>query len=210
MNRAAPDRTVFLVKDGTLLENVPFNVEPSRIVLARGAADGVRRLAAAGFRLVVVTNQPGIARGYFSRSAIAIVEAQVRALLAREGVRLAGFYYCPHDPNGSIAPFNRVCACRKPADGLLRRAARELDIDLDSAWLVGDILDDVEAGRRAGCRPILLDCGNETDWRTGPLRVPEHVVADLAAAAAVILERTLAEPSAAAAKVGPDGEATLV
>ncbi|HEU4616580.1 MAG TPA: HAD family hydrolase [Gammaproteobacteria bacterium] len=183
----ASERAVFLDKDGTLLDDVPYNVDPSRIALAPGAAEGVRLLAAAGLPLVVVTNQGGVARGLFPESALARVERRIAELLSEVGAALAGFYYCPHDPRGSVAPFNRACGCRKPAPGLLHDAARDLGIALDRAWLVGDILDDVEAGRRAGCRTILLDRGNETEWRVAPERVPDHVAADLLGAAQIIL-----------------------
>jgi histidinol-phosphate phosphatase family protein len=178
---------VFLDKDGTLIDDLPYNVDPERITLAPGAAEGVRLLAEAGCRLVVVTNQPGVALGRFPLSAIGAVEARLRELLAEHGAALAGFYYCPHDRRGSVAPFNRPCACRKPADGLLRRAARELNVDLESAWLVGDILDDIEAGRSAGCRTILLNCGGETEWRLGPKRIPHRIAPDLHSAAKIIL-----------------------
>ncbi|HEX5421251.1 MAG TPA: HAD-IIIA family hydrolase, partial [Gammaproteobacteria bacterium] len=115
--------TVFLDKDGTLIDDLPYNVDPARITLAPGAAEGARLLTKAGFRLVVVTNQPGVAQGRFPSSALAAVEERLGELLAEHGAALAGFYHCPHDPHGSVAPFNRDCACRKPDDGLLRRAA---------------------------------------------------------------------------------------
>jgi histidinol-phosphate phosphatase family protein len=178
---------VFLDKDGTLLDDVPFNVDPDRITLAPGAAEGARLLTEAGYALVVVTNQSGVAHGAFPESALSRVEAHVRALVEAAGGRLLGFYYCPHDVSGSVAPFNRACGCRKPEPGLLHRAASELDLALDQAWLVGDILDDIEAGRRAGCRTILLDRGNETEWRFAPGRVPHRVASDLREAAEIIL-----------------------
>lgn len=161
-------RAVFLDKDGTLIDDIPFNVDPARIRLARGASS-LARLTRAGFKLMVVSNQPGIARGHFDEAALARAYRHIDALLGARGVRLSGFYYCPHGETGA-------CACRKPRPGLLRRAARVRGIDLARSWLVGDILDDVEAGRRAGCRTVLLDVGNETEWRTGPWRTP-HVYA---------------------------------
>jgi histidinol-phosphate phosphatase family protein len=178
---------VFLDKDGTLLDDMPFNVDPERITLAAGAAEGVRLLTEAGYALVAVTNQGGVARGLFPESALAEVEARVRTLVEDAGGRLLGFYYCPHDARGCVAPFNRACGCRKPEPGLLHRAASELDLALEQGWLVGDILDDIEAGRRAGCRTILLDCGNETEWRLTPSRVPHRVASDLREAAEIIV-----------------------
>ena len=168
---------VFLDKDGTLVENVPYNVDPARVRLAAGAGAALRRLRAAGYRLVVVTNQSGVARGYHSEDDVQRVADHLGMVLAALGAPLAGFYYCPH----------LACAGRKPAPGMVRRAGAELDVDLARSWLVGDILDDVEAGARAGCRTVLVQNGGETEWRRGPFRHPTAVVPDLSAAAEFIL-----------------------
>jgi len=184
----APRRAVFLDKDGTLVENIPFNVDPARIRLTPHAEEAVRRLADAGFVLAIVTNQPGVAQGLFDESALSPVAGEISSRLAALGVPLSGFYYCPHDPLGIVERYRRVCDCRKPAQGLLSRAARELDLDLDASWLVGDILDDIEAGRRAGCRTVLVDNGNETKWRVDTSRLPHHIVDDLDQAARLIVE----------------------
>jgi D-glycero-D-manno-heptose 1,7-bisphosphate phosphatase len=141
------ERAVFLDKDGTLVEDVPYNVDPGRIRLTAGAVEGLCALHGAGYRLVVVSNQSGVARGYFPERALAVVEIRLRELLAEAGVPLAGFYYCPHHPHGSIGAYAVACPCRKPAPGLIVRAATEHGIDPGRSWLIGDILDDVEAGR---------------------------------------------------------------
>ncbi len=178
---------VFLDKDGTLVEDLPYNVDPEKIRLGLGAPAGLPTLHAAGYRLVVVSNQSGVARGRFPEPALESVRRRLGELLADCGAALAGFYYCPHHPAGTVPRFAVRCGCRKPAPGLLLRAARELDLDLARSWLVGDILDDVEAGNRAGCRTVLLDNGHETEWRRGPWRRPHQVAADLAEAARLIL-----------------------
>jgi D-glycero-D-manno-heptose 1,7-bisphosphate phosphatase len=182
-----PTHAVFLDKDGTLVEDVPYNVDPDRIRLMPGAAAGLRDLHAAGYRLIVVSNQSGVARGYFEEKALAAVEQRLRELLSAEGVPCSGFYYCPHHPRGSVAAYAVACECRKPRPGLIVRAAAEQGIDLGGSWFVGDILDDVEAGRAAGCRTILLDNGHETEWRLTPERQPHFRAADLTEAAQVIL-----------------------
>jgi histidinol-phosphate phosphatase family protein len=169
-------KAVFIDKDGTLVRNVPYNVDPVRISLAQGAAHAVQTLSAMGFRVIVVSNQPGAALGVFSEEALKSVHAHLVKVLPA----LDGFYYCPHRPDAG-------CACRKPEPGLLERAAREQDIDLSASWMIGDILDDIEAGRRAGCRTILLDVGNETEWQLGGARSPHHVAAGLAQAAEIIV-----------------------
>jgi histidinol-phosphate phosphatase family protein len=180
---------VFLDKDGTLVNNVPYNVDPAHVVLADGAGAALRRLRDRGFVLVLVSNQPGIAQGRFDAAALDAVEARLRALLAEEKVELLACYWCPHDATcgrGDAAP----CDCRKPAPGLLLRAARAHGIDLARSWMVGDILDDVEAGARAGCRTVLLDNGNETHWERFAERLPDRIVHSLEDAAGTILAAT--------------------
>lgn len=178
---------VFIDKDGTLIEDVPYNVRPERIRLMPGAGAALRALNDAGYALFVVSNQPGVALGYFEEAALEAVNAELRRQLADSGVSLAGFYYCPHHPVGQVDAYRQHCVCRKPGPGLLRRAASEHDIDLAASWLIGDILDDIEAGRRAGCRTLLLANGHETEWRRGPGRRPHYLVQDLNEAAACIL-----------------------
>jgi D,D-heptose 1,7-bisphosphate phosphatase len=134
-----------------------------------------------------VSNQSGVARGYFDEAAIGPVEARLRALLDAAGVPLAGLYYCPHHPEGPVARYATACACRKPAPGLLLHAAREHGVDLARSWMIGDILHDVEAGRRAGCRTVLLDVGNETEWDVVPSRLPDVVAGNLLDAARLIV-----------------------
>ncbi|MGZ5977417.1 MAG: D-glycero-alpha-D-manno-heptose-1,7-bisphosphate 7-phosphatase, partial [Isosphaeraceae bacterium] len=161
---------VFLDKDGTLVEDIPYNVDPGLIRLSAGAAEGLRLLHASGFRLIVISNQSGVALGRFPESALAGVRARLEELLADVGVPLAGFYYCPHHPQGQLPCYTQACLCRKPQPGLITRAAWDHEIDLAGSWFVGDILDDVETGHRAGCRTVLVDNGHETQWRRSPLR----------------------------------------
>jgi histidinol-phosphate phosphatase family protein len=169
------------------VDNLPYNADPSRITLARGAQEALPRLSAAGFRLAVVSNQSGVALGHFPEHALAGVHARLQALLAEIGVSLDGFYYCPHHPDGVLPMYAIRCTCRKPAPGLLFRAARDLGADLTRSWLIGDILDDVEAGNHAGCSTVLLDVGNESEWKLTAERAPRHVAHDLGEAGEIIL-----------------------
>ncbi len=179
-------KAVFLDKDGTLVEDVPYNVEPDRIRMAPGAERALRLIHASGYEIFVVSNQSGVARGYFREEELGPMELRLHTILAEAGIPLAGFYYCPHYPEGNVPGYAVACYCRKPAPGLLYRAAKEHKIDLGASWLVGDILDDVEAGHRAGCRTILINNGNETVWHLSSLRMPHHIVGDLVEAASVI------------------------
>ena len=185
-------------KDGTLVENVPYNVDPALMRLAPGAECGIPRLAEAGFRLAVVSNQPGVALGHFPEAALERVAARLEELLAGLGAALAGFYYCPHHPEGVVPQYSIRCGCRKPAPGLIERAAREAGVSSRGSWLVGDILDDVEAGSRAGCTTILLDNGSETEWVLTPPRRPDYIVRDLEEAAELIVSSPRTVPGGSA------------
>lgn len=189
---------VFLDKDGTVLADVPYNVAPERMAYAPMALVGLSRLAQTDLSLVVISNQPGVARGLFAADALNAVGVKLAAMFQAAGAHLDGFYWCPHHPEGVVQPYAMACDCRKPKPGLLLRAAQELGLDLAESWFIGDILDDVEAGNRAGCRSILLDVGNETEWRTGPDREPYCRAPDLDAAARIVAEDATMRPGAQA------------
>jgi histidinol-phosphate phosphatase family protein len=178
---------VFLDKDGTLLHDVPHNVSPSLMRLAHGARDALALLAQSPFALLVISNQSGVSLGKFALSALNDVADQLERLFADCGATLTAAYWCPHHPDGVVPQYNVACDCRKPAPGLMLRAAREHRLDLARSWFIGDILDDVEAGNRAGCRSVLLDNGHETEWIGGPLRVPFACAPDLHEAARIVL-----------------------
>jgi D-glycero-D-manno-heptose 1,7-bisphosphate phosphatase len=162
-------------------------VDPARIRLTQGATEGLQALHQAGYQIVIASNQSGVARGLFPESALRAVERALAQLLEASGVPLTGFYYCPHHPCGKIQKYAVLCECRKPGPGMLQRASLDLGLDLSQCWMIGDILDDIEAGRRTGCRTILIDNGHETEWLAGPYRRPHHVSAGLAEAARLIL-----------------------
>jgi D-glycero-D-manno-heptose 1,7-bisphosphate phosphatase len=163
-------RALFIDKDGTLVDDIPYNVDPARLSFKPGAFQALALLAAAGFALVVVTNQSGLATGRFTAAQFDRLRSALCSQLLLHGVTLDGFMVCPHAPGAGGAP---ACPCRKPAPGLFAEAARRLRLDLAASWMVGDILDDVEAGHRAGCRSLLFDSGGETLWRPGPGREPD-------------------------------------
>jgi D-glycero-D-manno-heptose 1,7-bisphosphate phosphatase len=184
---------VFVDRDGTLIEDVPFNVDPQRVRFTRDAIEGLMLLQAFGYAIVMVTNQPDVGLGLFDAAALHALHADLQTRLAEHGVELAGVYACAHPPGAG-------CGCRKPEPGLLLRAASVLDIALERSWMIGDILDDVEAGSNAGCRTVLLDVGNETVWRDTPRRRPTLRAHTLFEAARAIIEQTT-HYAAAAPKV---------
>jgi D-glycero-D-manno-heptose 1,7-bisphosphate phosphatase len=145
---------VFLDRDGTLVLDRPYNGDPSQVELLPGTPAALRTLRQAGFRLIVVTNQSGLARGLFSVRDLQAVHARLDQLLAARGAWIDAYYYCPHHVDGIVQSFARGCQCRKPATGMLERAAAEWAIDLRQSWMIGDLPSDVEAGARSGCRVI--------------------------------------------------------
>lgn len=156
---------VFLDRDGVLTELVPdpgsglpeSPLSPGDVRLVPAAAAAARRLRDdGGYALVGVTNQPAAAKGRLTVSRLEEVQARVVDLLAAAGVELDGWRMCLHHPDGVVAELSGPCECRKPAPGMLLDAARELGLDLDRSWMVGDTDADIEAGRAAGCRTALI------------------------------------------------------
>jgi D-glycero-D-manno-heptose 1,7-bisphosphate phosphatase len=167
---------VFLDRDGTLLEEANYVAE------VEFSADAVRLLNRAGLAVVVITNQAGIARGIVPDSFVGKAHAAITARLAAGDARVDAYYYCPHHPQGIVEEYTRVCDCRKPQPGMLRRAAADFDLDLTASFVVGDKLTDVEAGHAAGSRGILVRTGygrrEETlaNWRVRPDAIVDNLM----------------------------------
>lgn len=179
LKQSGPEKAVFIDKDGTLIRDIPYNVDPRHVCLMVGAGAALQRLTADGYKLIVISNQSGIARGLFKEQDLMPVEYRIQALLAPYGVKIDAFYYCPHRPGD-------CCECRKPKPGMILQAAQDHGIALEISWMIGDILNDIEAGNRAGCRTIHLNNGNETEWQEGNHRQPLHTVDDWLEAAGIV------------------------
>ena len=149
---------VFLDRDGTLVEEVPYLHDPERLVLLPGVEE-LATLAAAGYALVVVTNQAGVARGFYDEAAVAAVHRRLRRLLAGAGVGLDAVLYCPHHPDGTVPAYARACRDRKPGPGMLEGAARRLGLDLGASFLIGNAPIDVGAAAAAGVTPLFVTTG---------------------------------------------------
>lgn len=180
---------VFLDKNGIVINDAFDEVKSTRMQFAPGVAHALALLAQAPLKLIVVSNQNGVALGQFPHSALAEMEMQLEQMFAECGATLHAAYWCPHDPRGKVAPYACACDCSKPQPGMLLRAQRDHNLDLAQSWVIGDILSDVEAGNRAGCRSILADSGNDTEWQSSPARLPYAIVTNLYDAAQMIVER---------------------
>jgi len=178
----------FVDRDGVINEELDYVHRIEDFHLLPGVPEGLRLLAAAGYALVVVTNQAGLAKGLYDEAAYQALTAQMRALLAGHGVVLTDVYHCPHHPEGSVPALARDCDCRKPAPGMLLRAAAEHDLDLSRSVMVGDKTSDTQAGRAAGVAwTILVESGHALP--ADALDHADHRCADLAEAARWICAR---------------------
>lgn len=185
-----PCAGVFLDQDGALTRSESDDPDPSHIEFVPHALDAVRRFADNGYAVVLVANRPSLADGGFPGDAYRQrLRLLSRRLYDEAGVTLAGSFTCGHALGSDGRP---ACLCRRPAPGLLKQAALTLRLELSRSWIVGCNLDDVEAGRRAGCKTALLDAGNDTLWRGSPLREPHLHCRDLLEAAQAITSLRLA------------------
>ena len=196
-------RAIFLDRDGVLVRDVGPLTSAHDIVLTPGVAAGLNQLAAAGFLLVVVSNQTVMARGLLNENAVIELQAQVeQRIVDAGGPELDDFLFCPHHPSATVPEFRRECGCRKPAPGLLLEAAVKHGISLKQSFMIGDRPSDVVAGLRAGCTTIQLTTGAHT---APPIEVtggfearpPHHVAKDLPDAAAIVLGGALPRLGAA-------------
>jgi HAD superfamily hydrolase (TIGR01662 family) len=166
-------KAVFLDKDGTLIPDIPYNVDVNKVTLSEGVIEGLQTLQSHGYLLLIVSNQSGIEQGFFSEEQLNAVKERLSGMCLKMGIYLDGFYNCGN-----------------PDSGILLAAADDMDIDLTRSWMIGDILNDVEAGNKAGCKSVLIHNGNETEWTPGENRIPEYFAKDLAEAARYIVAAT--------------------
>lgn len=184
-------RAVFLDRDGTIIEEAGYPDRLERILFFPFSVDAVRALNHAGFAVVVVTNQSGIARGIVPEPFVAEAHHYIAERMQAGGARIDAFFYCRHHPDAPDAALRGPCECRKPQPGLLRRAADELRLDLSRSFIVGDRWQDIAAGQAVGARGVLVrtGVGREQEQRAGAGVPGTLVVDDLAAAAAWILHQ---------------------
>jgi histidinol-phosphate phosphatase family protein len=164
----AMNKAIFIDKDGTLIPDIPYNTDPSRIRFNDFVGESLLQLSKEGYLLVVISNQSGVAKGLFTEEKLDHVTEKLQELADHHGFAFDGFYYCMHDESTG-------CHCRKPLPGLILKASSFLDIDRKHSWMIGDILNDVEAGFRAGCKTVLVDNGGETEWHIARERIPDII-----------------------------------
>lgn len=171
-----PDRAVFIDRDGTMAEDVHYCSRPEDFELFSNTAKAIKLLSENGFKVIVITNQSGIARGYFTEEILAKIHEKMERELAREGACVDDIYYCPHHPDDN-------CDCRKPKPKLILQAARKHNINLEHSVVVGDLPMDIGLGKAAGCKTILLSDSPLSDKGVEP----DAIALDLFEASKIIL-----------------------
>lgn len=185
------ERAVFLDRDGTLIEEVGYLDRPDRVLLFPWTIAAVRALNLAGLAVVMVSNQSGLARGFFTEAVVDDVHRTIADQLDAGGARIDAYYYCPHHPHGSVAEYAVACDCRKPGRGLVDRAVRELGVDPSRSFVVGDKWGDVRLARAVGANGLLVRTGTGAAEESQPQAdvAADAVLDNLAAAASWILMR---------------------
>lgn len=177
------NKAVFLDRDGTINEEVGYVNHIERFILLPRVPDAIRLLNQRGIKVIVITNQSGVARGYFPESLIFQVHKKMEELLRQRDAFVDGIYYCPHHPKEGFPPYLRVCKCRKPETGLVDEAVKAFDIDCSKSYMIGDRGVDIEFGHKIGAKPILVLTGygkgeweyNRYQWKV----MPYYVASDL-------------------------------
>jgi len=177
------NRAVFLDRDGTVTKEVGYLTDLERLSLIPGAGKAIRVLNQAGFKVVLITNQSGVARGYFPESLVHEAHERLREMLREDGAWLDGIYYCPHHPTAGNSAYTMVCDCRKPGTGLITRAMKDLELDARHSYMVGDKWIDVEVARRARIFAVMVGSGYAPDdpgnVRSAQVSDPDFTAGDI-------------------------------
>ena len=168
------NKCVFLDRDGTIARDVPYCSSPEQFELLPGAGESIRLFNIAGYKVILITNQSGVGRGYFTEEMLGLIHEKMKVKLADYGAHIDAIYYCPHHPDEN-------CECRKPKPKLIIHAAEDFHIDLGRSYLIGDSAKDIEAGKAAGCKTILI---GKMDIANTPK--PDYAAANLIEAAKIL------------------------
>lgn len=156
------DKAAFLDRDGTVIRDVGYLNDPKQIEFLPGSLEAIRLLNQAGYKVIIITNQAGVARRLISENQLQVIDKTLQKLILNSGGIIDGIYYCPHHPDHGLYPYRRVCDCRKPAPGNLLKAAKDHQIDLSQSWMIGDKDGDIGAGKNAGTKTAFVKTGLHT------------------------------------------------
>jgi D-glycero-D-manno-heptose 1,7-bisphosphate phosphatase len=183
------NKAVFLDRDGTIVEDIGYLNSPEQLKFIPGSIEAIKKLNEAGYKVVVITNQAGVARGLITEDMLQTIDKTLHKWILNGGAHLDGIYYCPHHPDHGVYPYKQVCECRKPHPGLLKRAHRDLEIDLARSFMIGDKATDVEAGKRAGTKTVFVRSGRGKEEEKKIDGEPNHIAKDLSDAVNWLLKK---------------------
>lgn len=185
------NKAVFLDKDGTINEDLGYLDHPDKIKLLPRSAEAIKLLNEAGYKVLVISNQAGVARGIVTEDMVQSIDKRLHKEVLKGGGYLDGIYYCPHHPEHGLYPYRSDCECRKPKNGLLKRASKEHNIDISASYMIGDKVTDIEAGNSLKARTILVLTGKgkeESKKILSDVQKPAHIADDLFSAVSIILK----------------------
>jgi len=173
------NKAVFLDRDGTIVEDIGYLNSPEQIKFIPGSIEAIKILNEAGYKVIVITNQAGVARGLVTEDMLQTIDKVMHKNILNGGGHLDALYYCPHHPEHGVYPYRQVCECRKPHTGLIKRAMRDQNLDLSKSFMIGDKASDVEAGKRAGTKTVLVLSGRGKESKKDLKEKPDHIANDL-------------------------------
>ncbi len=153
------NKAVFLDRDGTIVEDVGYLSSPEQIKFIPGSIDAIKSLNQSGFKVIVISNQSGIARGHFTEDMLQTIDKIIHRGLLHGGAHIDAHYYCPHHPEQGVYPYQQECECRKPNTGLIKKATEKFNVDPNSSFMIGDKTTDIELGKRSGLKTALVKTG---------------------------------------------------
>ncbi len=181
------NKAVFLDRDGTIIQDVGYISSPEQVQFVPGSIEAIKMLNQAGYKVIVITNQAGVARGITTEDMVQTVDKVIQRGILSGGAHLDGIYYCPHHPEHGVYPYKQICECRKPHTGLIKKATQDHQIDLGRSFMIGDKSSDVETGKRAGIRTVFVLTGHGSREKGELKAAPEYIARDLAEAVKWVL-----------------------
>jgi D,D-heptose 1,7-bisphosphate phosphatase len=181
------NKAVFLDRDGTIIEDVGYLNSPDQIKFIPGSVEAIKLLKDAGYKVIIITNQAGVARGLISEDMLQTIDKIIHKWILHGGGHLDGIYYCPHHPEHGVYPYRQECECRKPNLGMIKKATKAHNIDLSQSYIIGDKATDVETGQRAGIKTVMVLSGLGKEEKKLLKNPPDHVAENLLAAVKWIL-----------------------
>lgn len=183
------NKAVFLDRDGTIIEDVGYLNSPQQIKFIPGSLEAIRLLSEAGYKIIIISNQSGIARGLITEDMLQTIDKIIHRQVIHGGGHIDASYYCPHHPEHGAYPYQQECECRKPHPGLIKKGEKTFALDLKGSFMIGDKATDVETGKRAGTKTILVLSGRGKEEQFQLKKQPDHIAADLLAAVRWLLKQ---------------------